>query len=153
VAIAMTDASGGFNTIDPFERLSVLPSKQQPLLIELGVLEGGHRVLFVVQPGTQVSGPGTCLPGPIDCEILSLAPNQTEQISGNGNASGSSFQVTGITADENPSTAAADIARQAESAFGRDLLNKSTLTALTLFQYQPSVGAVVDLRNLTVGGS
>ena len=153
VAVAMSNASGGFDTTDPFERLSVLPNKQQPLLIDLGVLQGGNRVLFVVQPGTQVSGPGTCLPGPIDCEILSLAPNKTESISANGGASSVSFVVTGITASENGSTAAADKARQVESAFGRALLNKSTLTALSLFQYQPSVGAVVDLRNLTVGGS
>ena len=62
------------------QRLSVLPSEQQPLLIELGVLKGGHRVLFVVQPGTVVSGPGTCTPGPIDCEILSLGENQTESL-------------------------------------------------------------------------
>jgi hypothetical protein len=40
-----------------------------------------------------------------------------------------------------------------ESAAGRRLLSTSTLSALSLFQYEPSLGAVVDLRNLTVGGS
>src|SRR5205807_1170471 len=75
------DASGGFNTIDPLERLSVLPSAHEPRLVELGVLKGGHRVLFAVQPGTVVSGPGVCTPGPIDCEVLSLGVDQIEGIS------------------------------------------------------------------------
>ncbi len=36
---------------------------------------------------------------------------------------------------------------------GRELLNRSPLNALSLFHYDPSVGAVVDLRNFTVGGN
>ena len=76
--------SGSLNTIDPLQRLSILPGKQQPMLVELGVLQGGRRVLFVVEPGTVVSGAGTCTPGPIDCEILSLAPGQTEGLSKQG---------------------------------------------------------------------
>jgi hypothetical protein len=69
-----------------------------------------------------------------------------------GVISGPLFAVTGITAAQNPSAAAADTARRAESATGRSLIDHSTLTALSLFQYEPSLGAVVDLRNLTVGG-
>ena len=156
VTLAITNSSGGVDTIDPLERLAVLPSDQQPLLVELGVLQEGKRVLFVVEPGTVVSGPGVCTPGPIDCEILSLGQDQTEGISsnsGNGAVQGPLFAVTGITADGHPSVAAADKARNAESTAGRALLDKSTLGALSLFQYEPSVGAVVDLRNLTVGGS
>ena len=40
------------------------------------MLKGGKQVLFAVQQGAAVSGPGTCTPGPIDCEILALAPGQ-----------------------------------------------------------------------------
>lgn len=156
VTLEMTNGSGGLDTIDPLERLSVLPSDQTPMLVELGVLQGGKRVLFAVQPGTVANGPGTCTPGPIDCEILSLGQDQTESIarqSSAGTIQGPLFAVTGITADQHPSAAAAGKARRAESATGRRLLDHSTLTALSLFQYEPSVGAVVDLRNLTVGGS
>src|SRR6185312_3598330 len=78
VSLAITTKDGGLKTVDPLERLSVLPSVQQPLLVELGVLQGGKQVLFAVQPGAVVSGHGTCTPGPIDCEILSLSPGQTE---------------------------------------------------------------------------
>jgi hypothetical protein len=156
VIVSITNPAGGVDTIDPLERLSPLPSKQEPLLVELGVLKGGHRVLFVVQPGTVVSGPGTCTPGPIDCEILSLGSDQIESLStqsATGVVAVAQFAVTAITADGHPSAAAADKARRMESAAGRRLLSTSTLSALSLFQYEPSLGAVVDLRNLTVGGS
>jgi hypothetical protein len=156
VTVSITNAKGGLDTLDPLERLSFLPSGRQPLLVQLGVLKGGRRVLFVVLPGTVVTGPGTCTPGPIDCEILSLAPGQTEGLSmqsPTGVVSVAQFAVTAITADQHSSTAAADKARRMASAAGRRLLSKATLGALSLFQYRPSVGAVVDLRNLTVGGS
>jgi hypothetical protein len=155
VSLALTTSDGGVNTIDPLERLSILPNKQQPMLIELGVLQGGHSVLFVVEPGTVVSGAGTCTPGPIDCEVLSLNPGQTAGIS-KQTATGATpvalFSVNAITADNHPSVAAANAARRDASGVGRELLNKSPLSAISLFQYDPSVGAVVDLRNLTVGG-
>jgi hypothetical protein len=155
VSLAITAANGNLNTIDPLERLSILPSEQQPMLIDLGVLQGGKSVMFVVEPGTVVSGAGTCTPGPIDCEILTLKPGQTAGIS-KGTSSGSTpvalLAVNSISFDQHPSVAAANKARQTASEVGRQLLNHSSLNAISLFQYDPSVGAVVDLRNLTVGG-
>jgi hypothetical protein len=156
VAFAITNNSGGFNTTDPLERLSVIPSQAQPLLVELGVLQGGQRVLFAVMPGTVVNGPGTCTPGPIDCQVLSLGQNQTEVLSARAPAGNvvqvADFAVTSISAKTYSSAGAANQARNASSATGRKLLNASTLSALSLFQYEPSLGVVVDLRNLTVGG-
>jgi hypothetical protein len=123
------------------------------MLVELGVAQGGRDVLFAVMRGTAVSGPGKCIPGRTDCEILSLAPNQTESLSTRtttGVVPGPLFAVTGISVDNHVSAAAASRARQAKSAAGRALLSGSRLSALSLFRYEPSVGAVVDLRNLTV---
>ncbi len=155
VSLAITTSGGGLNTIDPLERLSVLPSLQQPLLVELGVLRSTKRVLFAVEPGAAVGGPGICTPGPIDCEILSLAPGQTEGVS-KQTATGSTpvalFSVNSIGAVDHPTVAAADAARRTASEAGRELLANTPLSAVSLFQYDPSVGAVVDLRNLTVGG-
>ncbi len=155
VSLAITTQGGGLNTIDPLERLSVLPSPQQPLLVELGVLQDTHRVLFAVEPGAAVGGPGTCTPGPIDCEILALAPGQTEGVS-KQTATGSTpvalFSVNSISAVDHPTVAAADAARRTASDAGRQLLAGTPLNAVSLFHYDPSVGAVVDLRNLTVGG-
>jgi hypothetical protein len=156
VALSITNASGGLNQTDPLERLSVLPSNQQPLLVELGVLKGGKRVVFAVQPGTVVTGGAACTPGPIDCEILTVAQDQTVTLSTQSKAGPvyvAKFAIIGITAQDNGSAAAANRARRKESAAGRKLLDSSNSSSLSLFKYDPTVGAVVDLRNLTVGGS
>ena len=95
-------------------------------------------------------------PGPLDCEILSLAANQTESVSATWDASehtSASFAVTDIRVGHYGSAAAADQARRAASPDGQKLLSTSPPPALSLFQYRPGLGAVVDLRNLTVGGS
>lgn len=150
VTLAITNPSGGLNTIDPLKRLSILPGKQQPLLVELGVLQGGHRVLFAVQPETSVSGPGTCIPGRVDCEIISLVPNQIERIWGPslcGPTVAAEFAITAIAAHRYPSAGAAARARRAASAAGRRLLDDSGLDALALLRYDPSLGAMVDQRN------
>jgi hypothetical protein len=63
------------------------------------------------------------------------------------------FAITAIGTDNHGSRAAADKARRQVSQAGRQLLSKSTLKALSLFEYDPSIGAVLDLRNLTVGGN
>jgi hypothetical protein len=155
VALSLTIFAGGLNTIDSLERLSVLPSEQQPLLVYLGVLKGGRDALFLVQPGTVVSGPGTCTPGPSDCEILSLAQEQIESLAvstGSGTSNVALFAVTAIKVDQHASVASANHARREASAAGQTLLKASTLAVLPLFEYQPNVGAVVDLRNLEVGG-
>jgi hypothetical protein len=156
VSLAITKSTGGLDTIHPLERLTALPSAQQPLLVELGVLRGGSRVLFAVQPGTVVSGKGTCIPGPIDCEILSLAQAQTERLSvrtSTGVVRVAMFAVTGITAVKHPSRSAAMKIRKQESGAGRRVLNHSSLKALKLFRYEPGAGAVIDLRNLTLRNS
>jgi hypothetical protein len=154
VALSITNPSGGVDAIPALERLSVLPARNDPLLVELGVLKGGKRVLFAVQPGTVVRGSGQCLPGPIDCEIVSMAPNHTETVEGAGATSVMRFAVVGITAQQHGSSAAATRLRKRESAAGRRLLSRdSSLTALSLFKYVPSLGAIRDLRNLSVGGN
>ncbi|MBV9943470.1 MAG: hypothetical protein JO262_15200 [Solirubrobacterales bacterium] len=149
LSVTNPDGSVADNT---YPRDSVIPNTTQPLLVLLGVGQGGHNVLFAVQPGTGVSGPGTCTPGTIDCEILSLSPGQTEQVS---TSSGrvADFAVTSVDVNHYGSAADAQHARQQVSVFGAKLLRNSPLSALSLFQYDPNVGAIVDLRNLTVGGN
>jgi hypothetical protein len=143
------------DTLSPLERLSVLPSTRKPLLVELGVLKGGNRVLFAVQPGAVVSGPGSCIPGPVDCELLSLAPGQTEALGAQSSGDTSQvalFAVNEIAAAKHASAAEANKARRSTSAAGRSVLANSTSSVLSLFPYEPSIGALVDDRNLTVGG-
>jgi hypothetical protein len=152
VSLAITNAAGGVNAIDPLLRDSALPSNSQPLLVEVGVLQGGKRAIFYVQPGSVVGGPGTCIPGPVDCEILSLAVGQTESVKAAGSNSSTLFQVTDIYVDRYATAAQASRARAHVDVAGRNLLASSTSSTLALFQYDPALDAVVDLRNLTVGG-
>ena len=155
VTISITNTHGGVNKIGSLERLGTLPDNQTPMLVQLGVLKGGHRVLFAVQRGTVLHGPGTCTPGPIDCEVLSLGQDQIESIARNttnGLGPVSMFAVTGITASHYRSASAAGKARSKVSAVGRRLLEHSSSSALSLFPYKPGLGAIVDLRDLTIGG-
>jgi hypothetical protein len=155
VAISITGNSGNEDTINSLERLSALPSDNNPLLVELGVLQGGKRVLFALQPGTVVRGGGQCIPGPVDCEILSLGQSQVEKLEAqtqDGLKPQALFAVTSITMRDHDTAADADTARRGESSYGRKLLQQSPGTALSLFPYEASLGAVVDQRNLSVGG-
>jgi hypothetical protein len=112
-------------------------------------------VLFAVQPGASVTGPGKCIPGGVDCSIISLAPGDIEGLSGTtpGGAVYAEFSITQISATKLGSEAAADKARANESAAGRSLLSSSSNSVLSLFAYDPSLGAIVDKRNLAVGGN
>jgi hypothetical protein len=149
----MTNNKNGVNAIDALQRLTPLPSSHGPLLVEWGVLQGGHRVLFVVAPGTVLRGPGACVPGPLDCEILSLAQDQIEAVSTDAtSAPVAMFALTDIVAVNHPSRAAAQQARQSVSWSGSQFLAQLPLPVLQLFPYDAGVGAVVDTRNLTVGG-
>jgi hypothetical protein len=88
--------------------------------------------------------------------VLSLAVGQVESVSvqtPTGIQPVSQFAVTAIGTDDHGSRAAGGKARRQSSAAGRRLLSNSTLKALSLFEYDPSIGAVLDLRNLTVGGN
>jgi hypothetical protein len=159
VALSIENESlGSVAPLDPIERHDTLPVGQKPMLVFLGVLQGGSRVLFSLVPGTAVSGPGHCIPGPLDCQVLSLGVNQTEalsQIVKTGFAPVDLFAVTGITAQDYPSKAAADAARNQVSKAGSAVLdaNASSLSVLSLFPFQSGIDAIVDMRNLTVGGN
>jgi hypothetical protein len=155
VSVSITGNSGNENTVNSLERLSALPSRNNPLIVELGVLKGGKDVLFALRSGTVIRGGGRCIPGPSDCEILSLKQGQVEKLEAttqDGVMPEAMFAVTGITMQKHANEAAAGTARRVENAYGRSLLKSSTSSALSLFRYQPGIGALVDQRNLSVGG-
>ena len=113
-------------------------------------------MLFALQPGTFVRGGGVCIPGPVDCEILSLAQGQVEKLEAQTQAGlepQALFAVTAITRQDHATAADADTARRVESAYGHSLLQQSRGTALALFPYEASLGAIVDQRNVSVGGA
>ena len=155
VSLAISYPTGQLDTIDPLSRLALLPNDHQPLLVELGVLQGAKRVLFAVEPRAVPNGPGRCTPGPIDCQVLSLGVGQQETLSSqssSGIVEEALFAITSITTHDLGSASAAFRARRHAAPAGRQVLANSHLSALSLFRYEPNLGVVVDLRNLSIGG-
>ncbi len=154
VGLSLSDPSGSLTSPSLQVRDSVFPNPQAPVLVYLGVLEGGQRALFAVMPGTSLSGQGSCIPGPVYCQILSLGQGQQESVATADTASTPyQFQVEKIFGATQSSVAAATKARNAVSAAGRAALDNAALSATQLFSFDPSIGALVDQRNLTVGGN
>jgi hypothetical protein len=66
------------NRIQPF---TYLPSLQTPVLVFLGNSSNGKRAIFLVSDGViGQAGAGACSPSPEDCQLLSLAPGETEDL-------------------------------------------------------------------------
>jgi hypothetical protein len=58
-----------------------LPSQTAPVLVYLGSTLDEKRALFSVSKYTdQLTGQGTCAPGPTDCSLLALGPGETEDM-------------------------------------------------------------------------
>jgi hypothetical protein len=125
-----------------------------PMLVYLGVLQGGHRALFAVMPGTALSDSGSCIPGPAFCQVISLAPGQRETVSRAGSSSAPyEFSIVKIYGVTQSSAAAAMRARNAVSTSGQRFLDNAALAAVQFFLFDSSTGTLVDQRNLTVGGN
>jgi len=60
------------------ERLKVLPSAAEPLLVYRGVEEGGKVAVFELTGSVVAQGDGKCEPTPEDCQILKLRAGETE---------------------------------------------------------------------------
>ena len=67
-----------YNRIQPF---TYLPSQQVPVLAYLGPRSDGKRAIFLVSDGViGQTGAGDCFPAPEDCQLLALAPGDTEDL-------------------------------------------------------------------------
>lgn len=158
VDLVQTAPSGGFTSPVLSVRNSVIPvvaGNPETLLAWLGVIQSGKQALFAVLPGTVLSGAGTCIPGLVDCQLLELSPGQDESVATPTTyAEPWTIQVSAISAADHGSASAAASARERTSSYGTAALRASSgLTALSLFQFSPSLGALVDQRNLFVGGN
>lgn len=62
------------------QRLSPVPNTTNPVLIFLGVKEGGKTAVFLTASLAAPSGKGTCTPSAQQCEYLSLKVGQPERV-------------------------------------------------------------------------
>jgi hypothetical protein len=71
-------------TLTPFGHIAPmtpLPSQTTSVLVFYGLNGDNKRALFLVSNKVDgLTGPGTCVPAPDDCSLLSLAPGQSEDL-------------------------------------------------------------------------
>lgn len=78
-------------TLTPFDDVSamtMLPSQTTPVVVYYGLTTDNKQAQFLVSNKvTTISGPGSCIPSPDDCALLTLGPGQSEDLaySGDGN--------------------------------------------------------------------
>ena len=71
-------------TLTPFKdvaSLTPLPSQSSPVVLYWGLSTDFSRALFLVSNKVDtLDGPGTCIPAPDDCSLLTLAPGESEDL-------------------------------------------------------------------------
>jgi hypothetical protein len=72
-----------FGAGDPLERMNVkkleaLPLGEEPLVVYLGVEDGGKTAVFLVDSSIEPQGDGVCKPDPNTCETIELREGETE---------------------------------------------------------------------------
>ncbi len=122
-----------------------LPSATLPILVFRGVTAKGASATFTVVGEALLSGTGSCLPSPTQCEAVDLKPGETEQldyVNGDGSTTVYELRVLSIKA-ESSKAKGAKARGWAESRAGRELLQASGLMALPYLRYSTQPGVLV----------
>ncbi|MCW3032634.1 MAG: hypothetical protein JWM60_979 [Solirubrobacterales bacterium] len=134
--------------LTPFTKLKLqtpLPSAQLPMLIFRGVTAKGKTATFTVVGEAILSGTGSCLPSPTQCEAVDVKPGATEQLSylaPDGQITVFELRVLSISAKK-AKAKSAKASGWAESRAGRQLLRESGLVALPFLRYSSQPGVLV----------
>ena len=78
LTVRFGDAAADSLEKSTLERLSPLPSADEPVVIYLGLADEGTTAVFLLGDGVQPTGDGVCLPEPTSCETLALKAGETE---------------------------------------------------------------------------
>jgi hypothetical protein len=78
LTVRFGDAAADSLEKSTLERLSPLPSADEPVVIYLGLADEGTTAVFLLGDGVQPTGDGICLPEPTSCETLALKAGETE---------------------------------------------------------------------------
>jgi hypothetical protein len=72
------------STLTPFKNvasMTALPSPSTPAVLYFGLSSDHKQALFLVSNRVaSLNGPGTCVPAPDDCALLTIAPGQSEDL-------------------------------------------------------------------------
>jgi hypothetical protein len=72
-------ANGRKRSIHGMQKLDVLPSQADPLLIFMGVTNDAGNAVFLVDATLQTTGEGSCKPNALQCAFLYLGPGSEQQ--------------------------------------------------------------------------
>ena len=79
---AAVGEAGALKIMRDIDQLAFLPSESTPVLIFLGIGDGGSKAMFLVSSDVSAaSGEGACMPSSSSpCEVLVLRPGQVENL-------------------------------------------------------------------------
>jgi hypothetical protein len=60
------------------QKLEDLPLGEEPLVVYLGVADGGKSAVFLIDSSVKAEGDGECMPDPNTCETIHLSEGETE---------------------------------------------------------------------------
>jgi hypothetical protein len=112
-------SKGHRREIKGMEKLDVLPSQANPLLIFMGVSGGGGNAVFLVDATLETTGEGKCKPSRSDCAFLYLGAGSEQEFT---NEDGDSYrlridQIRKVkVGDESNDSAAAASSKKGKSA-------------------------------------
>ena len=77
---SVTVRFGGDDSLERMnvKRLEALPLGEEPLVVYLGVADGGESAVFMVDSSVRPEGDGDCKPDPNTCETIHLREGETE---------------------------------------------------------------------------
>ncbi|MCW3011260.1 MAG: hypothetical protein JWO90_1664, partial [Solirubrobacterales bacterium] len=79
-AVLRLGRKGAKRTARRFDRLTPLPSADNPYLVYLGVTETEEAVSFLLSTDVRATGDGKCLPNKTSCESIELRRGQSAEL-------------------------------------------------------------------------
>jgi hypothetical protein len=83
-------ANGHKRTVKGMEKLDILPSEANPLLIFMGVTDGAGNAVFLVDSTLEMAGEGKCTPSKAECAFLYLGAGSEQEFT---NEDGDSYRL------------------------------------------------------------
>jgi hypothetical protein len=126
------------------KRQQALPSAKQPLVVFRGVRAGGKSAIFTLVGEALLRGAAACVPGPTQCDAISLKPGQTEELEFlKPDGTVVSYQLRLLSVTRVKASAAAARRLAGISKAGGLLLSRSGLATLPGLRYSPRQGVLV----------
>lgn len=115
--VRFTEADSGGKRHLP--RLSALPSREEPLLVYLGLEDDRKTAVFLLDSTVQAIGDGRCDPTPENCETVRMEVGDTmffDVLGADGAPSGAQYQLDLLHITKKPTADAAKAAKSARLA-------------------------------------